>query len=162
MIIVQESLGMLEVKGLVAAIEVADTMVKAASVKLQKLVRARGFGWTTIGVLGDVGAVQAAIEAGQAMANSQGWFVSAKVIPRPSEGLEELFEQFADHSPSEVDQVPIVELAKSKPAASKIAAAVEPVTEVKAEVAQPVAESKENKKAPHTKKNKLSEKHTKK
>ena len=61
----KESLGMIEVKGLVATITVADTMAKAASVHILKKTLARGHGWTTILVSGDVGSVNAALSAGK-------------------------------------------------------------------------------------------------
>ena len=58
-----EALGMIETRGLVAAIEAADAMVKAASVKLDSMEKI-GSGLVTVMVRGDVGAVKAAVEAG--------------------------------------------------------------------------------------------------
>ncbi|MGD9146748.1 MAG: BMC domain-containing protein, partial [Anaerolineae bacterium] len=57
------ALGMIETKGLVACIEAADAMVKAAGVTLLDR-RAIGGGYMTIMVRGDVGAVRTALEAG--------------------------------------------------------------------------------------------------
>ena len=54
-----EALGMIETRGLVAAIEAADAMVKAASVKLDSMEKI-GSGLVTVMVRGDVGAVKAA------------------------------------------------------------------------------------------------------
>ena len=54
-----EALGMVETRGLVAAIEAADAMVKAANVTLIGTERI-GSGLVTVMVRGDVGAVQAA------------------------------------------------------------------------------------------------------
>lgn len=79
---------MVEVHGLSATINTADVMVKAASVELIKTERARGSGWMTIFISGDVGAVNAAVDAGVASAKNEGKFISSKVIPRPSEGVE--------------------------------------------------------------------------
>lgn len=82
-----DALGMLEVKGYVAAIEFADVMVKAADVKIVKIKMTRGMGWMTIFVEGNVAAVQASIRTAQTSAVESNQFVSAKVIPRPHEDL---------------------------------------------------------------------------
>ena len=79
---VEKSLGLVEVRGLSCAIEVADAMVKAANVVLEA---ARGNGMMTVKVRGDVGAVRAAVEAGKVTASSYGALVSAHVIARPHE-----------------------------------------------------------------------------
>ena len=82
---VEKSLGLVEVRGLSCAIEVADAMVKAANVVLDELEAARGNGMMTVKVRGDVGAVRAAVEAGKVTASSYGALVSAHVIARPHE-----------------------------------------------------------------------------
>ncbi|UUX33331.1 BMC domain-containing protein [Fundicoccus culcitae] len=76
------ALGMIETKGLVAAIEAADAMVKAANVTLIGKEHVGG-GLVTVMVRGDVGAVKAATDAGAAAAESVGELVSVHVIPRP-------------------------------------------------------------------------------
>ncbi len=58
------ALGLIETKGLVGAIEAADAMVKAANVSLIGKVLVGG-GLVTVMVRGDVGAVKAAVDAGQ-------------------------------------------------------------------------------------------------
>jgi ethanolamine utilization protein EutM len=81
-----EALGMIETRGLVASIEAADTMVKAANVTLighEKI----GGGYVTVMVRGDVGAVKAATEAGAQAAQRLGELVSVHVIPRPHSDL---------------------------------------------------------------------------
>lgn len=83
----QEALGMVETKGLVAAIEAADAMLKAANVELignEKI----GSGLVTIMVRGDVGAVKASVDAGAAAAERVGVVVSTHVIPRPHRDVE--------------------------------------------------------------------------
>ena len=70
-----EALGMIETRGLVAAIEAADAMVKAASVKLDSMEKI-GSGLVTVMVRGDVGAVKAAVEAGNVAAGNVGEVVS--------------------------------------------------------------------------------------
>lgn len=79
-----KALGMIETRGLVASIEAADAMVKAANVTLQCKEHVGG-GLVTIMVRGDVGAVKAATDAGAAAAERVGTLISVHVIPRPHE-----------------------------------------------------------------------------
>jgi ethanolamine utilization protein EutM len=83
----QIALGMIETKGLVASIEAADAMVKAANVHLigKEFV---GGGLVTVMVRGDVGAVKAATDAGAAAAQRVGELISVHVIPRPHGDVE--------------------------------------------------------------------------
>ena len=81
------ALGMIETKGLVAAIEAADAMVKAANVTLIGKEHVGG-GLVTVLVRGDVGAVKAATDAGAAAAERVGELVSIHVIPRPHSEVE--------------------------------------------------------------------------
>lgn len=83
----QEALGMIETRGLVAAIEAADAMVKAANVHLIGKEHVGG-GLVTVMVRGDVGAVKAAVEAGGAAAKRVGELISVHVIPRPHGDVE--------------------------------------------------------------------------
>ena len=76
------ALGMIETKGLVAAVEAADAMVKAANVNLVGYEKI-GSGLVTVMVRGDVGAVKAAVDAGAVAARAVGEVVSLHVIPRP-------------------------------------------------------------------------------
>ena len=76
------SLGMIETKGLVGAIEAADAMVKSANVQLVGKEQV-GSGLVTVMVRGDVGAVKAATDAGAAAAEKVGELVSVHVIARP-------------------------------------------------------------------------------
>lgn len=84
-----EALGMIETKGLVALIEAADAMAKAAEVKLVKYEKI-GAGYVTIMCRGDVAAVKAAVEAGAAAAERIGEVVSTHVIPRPHADVDDL------------------------------------------------------------------------
>jgi ethanolamine utilization protein EutM len=83
-----EALGMVETKGLVAMIEAADAMVKAAKVTLVGWEKI-GAGYVTAIVRGDVAAVKAATDAGAAAARRVGELVSVHVIPRPHANLED-------------------------------------------------------------------------
>ena len=84
-----ESLGMVETRGLVAAIEAADAMVKAADVQLVGTEKI-GSGLVSVMVRGDVGAVKAATEAGSAAASKLGELVAVHVIPRPHSDVEKI------------------------------------------------------------------------
>ncbi|MEU4568916.1 BMC domain-containing protein [Micromonospora sp. NPDC023956] len=81
------ALGMIETRGLVAAVEAADAMVKAATVVLVGTEYIGG-GLVTVVVRGDVGAVKAATDAGAASASRLGEVVSVHVIPRPHTEVE--------------------------------------------------------------------------
>ncbi len=84
-----EALGLIETRGLVAMIEAADAMVKAANVTLVGMEKV-GAGLVTVMVRGDVGAVKAATDAGAAAAKRVGEVVSVHVIPRPHTDTEKL------------------------------------------------------------------------
>ena len=86
----KEALGLLEVAGLAAAIKAADVMVKAANVRIIDVEKARGNGWMMVKVSGDVGAVQAAVQAGVAQAKHDRHYIAQKVIPRPAEGIDKM------------------------------------------------------------------------
>lgn len=77
-----DAIGMIETKGLVASIEAADAMVKAANVTLIGKEKVGG-GLITVLIRGDVGAVKAATEAGAEAAKRVGELISVHVIPRP-------------------------------------------------------------------------------
>ena len=84
-----KALGMIETRGLVAAIEAADAMVKAANVTL--IGRSQvGSGLVTVMVRGDVGAVKAAVDAGACAAEKVGEIVAQHVIPRPHTDVEKI------------------------------------------------------------------------
>ena len=86
---VQQALGMVETRGLVAAIEAADAMLKAANVTLVGTEKI-GSGLVSVMVRGDVGAVKAAVEAGSANASRLGELVATHVIPRPHTDVEKI------------------------------------------------------------------------
>ena len=85
----QEALGMVETRGLVAAIEAADVMLKAANVVLVGTEKI-GSGLVSVMVRGDVGAVKSAVEAGQASAQKLGEIIAVHVIPRPHSDVEKI------------------------------------------------------------------------
>ena len=83
------ALGMIETRGLVASIEAADAMVKAASVKLISKEKVQG-GLVTILVVGETAAVKSAIDAGAAAAQRVGELVSTHIIPRPDDQIDDI------------------------------------------------------------------------
>jgi len=85
----QEALGMVETRGLVAAIEAADAMLKAANVTLVGTEKI-GSGLVSVMVRGDVGAVKAAVEAGGQCAQKLGEIIATHVIPRPHADVEKI------------------------------------------------------------------------
>ena len=83
----QQAIGMIETKGLVALIQAADAMLKAANVQFKGWKKV-GSGLCTVFVAGDVAAVKAAVDAGHSAAKSIGGeIVSVHVIPRPHDDL---------------------------------------------------------------------------
>lgn len=84
-----EALGIIETRGLVAAIEAADAMLKAANVQLVGTEKI-GSGLVSVMVRGDVGAVKSAVEAGQANASKLGEIIATHVIPRPHNDTEKI------------------------------------------------------------------------
>jgi microcompartment protein CcmL/EutN len=88
-IMTQEALGMVETRGLTAAIEAADAMVKAAEVVLIGTEKI-GSGLVTVMVRGDVAAVKAATEVGSEAASRLGELVAVHVIPRPHSDVEKI------------------------------------------------------------------------
>ena len=85
----QEALGMVETRGLTAAIEAADQMCKAANVVLVGTEKI-GSGLVAVMVRGDVGAVKSAVESGSAAASRLGELVATHVIPRPHTDVEKI------------------------------------------------------------------------
>ena len=85
----QLALGMVETRGLTAAIEAADAMLKAANVVLVGTEKI-GSGLVTVMVRGDVGAVKAAVETGADAAGRLGELVATHVIPRPHNDVEKI------------------------------------------------------------------------
>ena len=88
-VMTQEALGMVETRGLTAAIEAADQMCKAANVALVGTEKI-GSGLVTVMVRGDVGAVKSAVEAGASSAGTLGELVATHVIPRPHNDVEKI------------------------------------------------------------------------
>ena len=85
-----EALGMIETRGFAAMVEASDAMVKAAKVELVHYEKIGG-GYVTTIVRGDVAAVRAACDAGQAAASRVGEIVTVHVIARPHTNVDLVF-----------------------------------------------------------------------
>lgn len=85
-----QALGSIEVVGLVAGVEAADVACKTADVTLIGYELARGGGYVTVKVEGQVAAVQAAMAAAEVAASKLTRVVSRIVIPRPHQELESI------------------------------------------------------------------------
>ncbi len=128
------ALGLVETRGLVAAIEAADAMLKAANVKLigKEVTKAA---LITIKVTGDVAAVKSAVDAGAAAANRVGEVVSTHVIPQPDKQIVVIIPELDNNKiipqtktevkekekpvrPQEPEKKPIIEI-KSEPKEEK-------------------------------------------
>ena len=124
-----QALGTIEVVGLVAGVEAADVACKAADVQLVGYELAKGGGYVTVKVLGQVGAVTAAVDAAAVAAARITRVVSKLVIPRPSDQIAALVANAATvgHTPSPATP-PAAEAAPTAPdvPAAQPAAATEP------------------------------------
>ena len=84
------AIGLIETRGLIGRVEATDAMAKAANVQIVKRIGIGG-GLVTTVVMGDVGSVLAAVEAGANAATQVGELLGSHVIPRPAEGLMDAF-----------------------------------------------------------------------
>jgi ethanolamine utilization protein EutM len=88
---VQTALGTVETRGLVAAVEAADAMLKSARVTISDFSIV-GSGLVAVVVSGDVAAVQAAVDSGRVAAERTGELISWNVIPNPTDEVAKLIE----------------------------------------------------------------------
>ncbi|WP_294703937.1 BMC domain-containing protein [uncultured Fusobacterium sp.] len=125
------SLGLIEVVGLVGAIEAGDTAVKAANVRLIGLELTKGGGMVTVKIEGEVSAVKAAVDAAVMAAEKLTTVVSKLVIARPSVEVGKMVE------PTEETEEKTTEVVEEE--------SVEKVEEVKEETQEQQVELKEEK-----------------
>ena len=85
----QQAIGMIETRGLIAAVEATDAALKAADVKFTRQDKV-GSGFVAVTFEGDVAAVKAAVDAGADAARRVGEVLSVHVIPRPHEDVAKL------------------------------------------------------------------------
>lgn len=126
-----DALGFVEVRGLAAAIETADAMLKSADVRLlRQLLRDPAL--TTITVEGSLGACGAAVDAGRAAAQRMDGFVAATVMGRPADDTADFVLRLAEAGRAPFappSPIPPVQAARSaaKPEAAPAAPAAAPV-----------------------------------
>lgn len=103
------ALGLIETLGFVGVTEAADAATKAAAVELSAVEQIEG-GIISIRFLGDVGAVQAAVEAGVQAAQQVGTLVAHHVIPNPHEDLVDVFglmENTGETDETDLESLPV-------------------------------------------------------
>ena len=93
-----KALGLIEVRGMVPAVEALDSALKAANVNRLDVVKVGG-GLVSVLIEGDVGAVRAAVDAAQAAAEKIGTVISTHVIPRPAEDVTQMITPAPDPQP---------------------------------------------------------------
>ena len=107
-----EALGLIEVVGLVGAIEAADTASKAADVKVIGYELTRGSGMVVVKIVGGVSAVKSAVEAASVAARKVTQIVSKHVIARPSDELDKIINVEKEKSDKKVEEVIVDEVQK--------------------------------------------------
>ena len=133
------ALGFVEVRGLAAAIETADAMLKCADVRLLRQLL-RDPVQTTLTVEGSLGACRAAVDAGEAMAVRLGSFVSSSVMGRPADDTAEFVLRFFEEGrvpfgAMAADGHQVMKEAVAKPAGDAVRkTVVEPAAPVAAKV----------------------------
>ncbi|WP_405349387.1 BMC domain-containing protein [Fusobacterium animalis] len=107
-----EALGLIEVVGLVGAIEAADTASKAADVKVIGYELTRGSGMVVVKMVGGVSAVKSAVEAASVAAEKITQIISKHVIARPSDELDKIINAEKEKSDKKVEEVIVNEVQK--------------------------------------------------
>ena len=107
-----EALGLIEVVGLVGAIEAADTASKAADVKVIGYELTRGSGMVVVKMVGGVSAVKSAVEAASVAAEKITQIISKHVIARPSDELDKIINAEKEKSNKKVEEVIVDEVQK--------------------------------------------------
>jgi len=107
-----EALGLIEVVGLVGAIEAADTASKAADIKVIGYELTKGSGMVLVKIVGGVSAVKAAVDAASMAAERVCQVVSKHVIARPSDELDKIINAEKEKSDKKVEEVIVNEVQK--------------------------------------------------
>jgi ethanolamine utilization protein EutM len=117
-----KALGLIETIGLSAAIEAADAAAKSANITLLGYENSNGGGMITVKIMGDVGAVKAAVSAGVAAAQRVGKVASSHIIPRPNPEIEPLIQNMTRGKGAKSSEPAAKPAPKSKPKTSSRAA----------------------------------------
>ena len=107
-----EALGLIEVVGLVGAIEAADTASKAADVKVIGYELTRGSGMVVVKMVGGVSAVKSAVEAASVAAEKITQIISKHVIARPSDELDKIINAEKEKSEKKFEEVIVDDVQK--------------------------------------------------
>lgn len=105
----ETALGLVETQGLVAAVEAADAMLKAAEVRLLTIEQTDA-ALMTVQVVGEVAAVRSAVDAGRVAAERVGKLVAVHIIPRPDPAVRELLGPARNATPADLEQMTVQEL----------------------------------------------------
>lgn len=124
----RNSIGLIEVVGLVGALEAADAAAKSANVQLVGMETAKGFGMITVKIEGEVSAVQAAVDAGVMAASRLTKVVSKLVIARPDKNTYSLIDTYVE---KKVETTEIKEVEVKEDNVEKNTEIFEEVNEVK-------------------------------
>lgn len=92
----RNSIGLIEVEGLVGALEAADAAAKSANVVLVGMETAKGSGMITVKMEGEVAAVATGVEAGAMAASRLTKVVSKHVIARPNIDTYKLIDTYVE------------------------------------------------------------------
>ncbi|WP_051357479.1 BMC domain-containing protein, partial [Fusobacterium nucleatum] len=103
-----EALGLIEVVGLVGAIEAADTASKAADVKVIGYELTKGSGMVLVKIVGGVSAVKSAVEAASVAAERVTQIVGKRVIARPSDELDKILNIEKEKSDKKIDDEKVI------------------------------------------------------
>ncbi|MBO0462013.1 BMC domain-containing protein [Enterococcus sp. DIV1298c] len=134
-----QAIGLIESTGLASAINLSDIMVKSANIELLSIEKTKGFGWMTVMVQGDVGAVKAAIDAAKSAAISMDAYVSSLVIPRPGDNILHVFSSKEEKAEPKQEEAPV---AKVEETATKQESSAEKAVEPKSEEVPVIKEDK--------------------
>ena len=132
------SLGLIEVVGLVGAVEAGDTAVKAANVRLLGYELTKGGGMVTVKIEGEVSAVKAAIDAAVMAAEKLTTVVSHLVIARPSEEVAKMIENAEEECQCSCEEAETPEIPEEKTVAEHIVEEKIEVVEVVEEIDAPL------------------------
>lgn len=135
-----QALGLVEVRGKLGAIVAADAALKAANVSLVNIEPVKA-GLNTVHLVGDVGAIKAAVDAGVAAVEGLGCYLGSHVIPRPDNQIDLLFKnkvknvvEQQEKSISEKKDVTEIEVTKEEVELEAIVESVTQVVEVKEDI----------------------------
>ncbi len=133
-----KAVGLIETIGLAAAIEAADAASKAANITLLGYENSKGGGLIAVKLVGDVGAVKAAVSAGSAAAQRIGKVAATHIIPRPHAEIESLISAVTRGK----------EIAAEKPEAATKSVAAKPKTTRPQRAAKPKSTRSRKPKSP--------------